>query len=70
MVAIGCNAKGCWIDNVNGNVKQLIYVPGTQIDPFGDRHMLAVKVKASAVKFVEPYSDVLDYRFPDPPSAS
>lgn len=65
VLAIGCNTKTCCLDNVHGTMRQLIYLPGVQVDPFGDRSMIAVSVKASAVKFVEPDSDILEYRFPD-----
>ncbi len=65
VVAFGCNAKTYSVGGVNEHVHQLIYVPGVQLDPFGQRAMCAVAVKPAALKFIEPNADLLECRFPE-----
>lgn len=66
VVAIGNNAKGNRLEGVSGKIEPLVYLQGTRIDPFGESSIVAVEVKTSMVRFVEPVSDVLNHLYPEP----
>ncbi|KAI9845425.1 MAG: hypothetical protein M1837_004903 [Sclerophora amabilis] len=65
VVAYGANIKSYSQNNIIGPMHQLIYVPGTKFDAFGRPSLLAVRVKAPTLKFIEPDSEILEYVFPD-----
>ncbi len=59
---IGVGANGTVMSNGTHHVKlePVQYVRGQQIDAFGKRSMMAVKIERHLVRFIEPESDILD----------
>lgn len=60
VIAVGAN--GTVMSNGDHHVKlePVQYVRGQQIDAFGNRSMMAVKIARHLVRFIEPESDILD----------
>ncbi|KAI9676932.1 MAG: hypothetical protein M1817_006771 [Caeruleum heppii] len=66
VVAFGGNIKGAYVTGVEDMVRQVVFVPATVVDPFGQSRLTAAEAKVSAVKYFEPQSQILDYAFPTP----
>ena len=59
VIAWGGNGKTKRSSNDNIRLRQIPFVRGTKVDPFGNSSLLAVQTKWESVQFVEPESDIL-----------
>ncbi|KAI9788206.1 MAG: hypothetical protein M1816_007058 [Peltula sp. TS41687] len=66
VVAIGNTAKKNRLDGVAGDLDPLVFLQGSLTDPFGETSVVAVEVRTSMVRFVEPVSDILNHLYPEP----
>ena len=65
VVAFGANGKSP-PDGASGpDLKQLPFVRGLKVDPFGKTAMLAVKTLWKMIQFIEPESDILNHSIYD-----
>lgn len=65
VVAFGANGKSPPEGTSGPDLKQLPFVRGLKVDPFGKTEMLAVKTLWRMVQFIEPESDILDHSIYD-----
>ncbi|KAI9809605.1 MAG: hypothetical protein M1825_000037 [Sarcosagium campestre] len=64
VIAFGCNLKKYSQNTIAGNMQQLAFMLGKQIDPFGRVSSEAMPVKPRMVRFTEPCANILDHEFP------
>ncbi|KAI9822149.1 MAG: hypothetical protein M1832_003152 [Thelocarpon impressellum] len=68
VIAFGANVKGTREPSASDWIQQVVFMPGQQVDPFGETAPIAVRVRQpAAVKFVEPDSDILSCVIPPAP---
>ena len=65
VVAWGGNGKTRHEGNSKFKLKQIPFVRGLQVDPFGKTSILAVQIIWRLVQFVEPESDILNHSLYD-----
>ena len=66
VIAFGANGKTPYEEQGhNIKLKQVSFVRGMQVDPFGETSMLAVKTVWKMVQFIEPESDILNHSLYD-----
>ena len=65
VVAFGANWKSHPESDSSLQLKQLPFVRGLKVDPFGKTEMLAVKTLWRMVQFIEPESDILNHSIYD-----
>ena len=65
VIAFGANGKTPPDGESNFQLKQLPFVRGLRVDPFGKTEMLAVKTLWKMVQFIEPESDILNHSIYD-----
>lgn len=65
VVAFGANGKSPPEGSSEPELKQLPFVRGLKVDPFGKTEMLAVKTQWKMVQFIEPESDILNHSIYD-----
>ena len=67
VIAFGANGKTLYDEQGHHNIKlkQVSFVRGMQVDPFGKTSMLAVKTVWKMVQFIEPESDILNHSLYD-----
>ena len=61
VVCWGGNGKTRHDSHDKYKLKQIPFVRGKKVDPFGRESMLAVRTTYSLVQFVEPESDILSH---------
>ena len=62
VIAFGGNGKTHFeIDGETIRLKQIPYVRGRKVDPFGQSSLLAVRTQWRMVPYVEPESDILNH---------
>ena len=63
VIAFGGNGKSLFdvSNNEMVKLKQIPFVRGLKVDPFGKSSLLAVKTEWRMVSYVEPESDILDH---------
>ena len=65
VVAFGANGKTQFDEHGRIKLKQVPFVRGQKVDPFGDTSFLAVKTTWKMVQFVETESDILNHSLYD-----
>ena len=60
VVVVGTLRVATWGDDHHAKLRRLRYVRGEQIDAFGNRSMMAVRIESQLVRFVEPESGIID----------
>lgn len=66
VIAFGANGKTSYDEQGHTvKLKQVSFVRGKQMDPFGETTMMAVKTVWKMVQFIEPESDILNHSLYD-----
>ena len=68
VIAFGANGKTPYDEHghsIKIKLKQVSFVRGMQVDPFGATSMVAVKTVWKMVQFIEPESDILNHSLYD-----
>ena len=66
VIAFGANGKTPYEEQGHTiKLKQVSFVRGTQVDAFGEKSMMAVKIVLEMVQFIEPESDILNHSLYD-----
>lgn len=67
VIAFGSNGKSLYENNGDDQLKlkQIPFVRGLKVDPFGKSSLLAVRTEWRMVRYVEPESDILNHSLYD-----
>lgn len=65
VIAFGSNGKSLFESGETVKLKQIPFVRGFKVDPFGKSSLLAIKTQWRMVRYLEPESDILNHSLYD-----